>query len=592
MRIKDIFSKDNFERLGDLFIATWKRYPLTLLMGYLASALVLYRISADIGYDSLIYEIISKLLLTLFLGMAVSVVAEAIQERWEVGLFKRLFSYGVQIIVLGLYYYLVMGHYEMDTVMIRHFMLIGALLFAYTTIPYLVKREGYEFYVIRLVSRFFETLAYTIVLGLGITAILFAIENLLYEGMSGDLYTYTWVLVFGVFAASFFLAGIPKLTEDMERSELGKVLQTIFTYIVLPLLSVYSLVLYLYFFKIIITRNWPSGMVSYLVIFSSAIGALSIFILSPIQEENRWIKNVNTWYPRLVLPLLAMMFVAIFMRIGQYGFSENRYFILLAGLWVTFSYLYFNLRKIKWNITLIIALAVMMLVSVLGPVSAFAVSIRSQNNRFNEILTSNNMLGADGSIQASDRISDEDLNQLYEIVYYFRQNHELTDLKLLPDTINMGKDSDLEALFGAPRPDSTSDFQGKYYSFRLAEDRASLDISDYDAYFSVDYYDGSDRLYEQEMMTDQGLLALTIEDSKWLVISLDGTERYRFDIGSYGELLYHLEQEEGYQSLQEALVQRVENDDVRILLYSNYIRADLLSDGVESIEMDCYVGIR
>ncbi len=544
MKIKDIFSKDNFERLGDVFIDTWKRYPLTLAMSYLAVILVIYRIASNIGYDHIAYEVITKLLLTLFLGMTISIAAQAILERLDVSFFKRLISYGLQIGILVLYYIFVMVHYETDAVMIRHFMLMGALLFAFTTIPYIVKRKGYEFYVIRLMARFFETLAYTIVLGLGITAILFAIENLLYEKMSGDFYTYTWVLVFGVFAATFLLAGIPKLTEDMGRSELGKVLQTIFTHIVLPLLSVYSLVLYLYFFKIIITRNWPSGMVSYLVIFSSAIGALAIFVLSPIQEEKSWIKNFNTWYPRLVLPLLAMMFVAIFMRIGQYGFSENRYFILLAGLWVTFSYLYFNLRKIKWNITLIMALAVMMLVSVLGPVSAFAVSIRSQNNRFNEILTRNNMLGSDGSIQVSDRISDEDLNQLYEIVYYFRQNHELTDLKRLPDTISMGKDSDLEALFGAPRPDSTSDFQGKYYNFRLAEDRVSLDISDYDAYFSVHYYDGSDKPYEQEMMTNQGLLTLTIEDSKWVVISLDGTERYRFDIGSYGEVLYHLEQEE------------------------------------------------
>lgn len=596
MNIKEFFSKKNFERLGDLFVATWQRYPLTLTQSYLMAALVIYRIEADLGYNSQAAETIDKLLITLILGIAISLVVEAGLERFVAVLWKRLVSYGVQLGVLALYYQYVMVNYQTDAVMIRHFMLIGALLFAFTAIPYFLKRDWYEFYIIRLIARFFETLAYTIVLALGITAILFAVENLLYETLNNNLYAYTWILAFGVFAATFLLAGVPKLADTVGRDELGKVLQGIFTYVILPLLSIYSLVLYIYFFKIIFTMNWPSGMVSYLVIFSSAIGALAIFILSAVQEENRWIKNFNTWYPRTVLPLLAMMFVAIFMRIGQYGFSENRYFILLTGIWVTFSYIYFNLRKGKRNIILIIVLVAMVFLSVVGPLNAFSVSKNSQNGRFNGILAGNGMLDADGGIQASDSITDEDLNELYEVVDYFRHNHELSDLEAMPDGIGEGKDDDLEALFGAPRPEGSQAKWGNYYNFRGDEEtREPLDISSYDAYFhaSAFNYEGEKvNLYQDEITTDQGVIEISINENSMLLVSLDGQERYRFDLSDYGDKLFQLEKDEGYQSVQDAMVVREENDDVQVIIYLQRLRGNLLTEGIEDVELECFVDLR
>ncbi len=596
MKIKEFFSRRNFERLGDLFVATWQRYPLTLTQSYLMAALVIYRIEADLGYNSAAAEVIDKLLFTLVLGIAISLVVEAGLERFATVLWKRLVSYGVQIGLLVLYYQYVMADYQTDAVLIRHFMLISALLFAFTAIPYLLKREWYEFYVIRLIARFFETLAYTIVLGLGVTAILFAIENLLYEGMSGDLYAYTWILSFCVFASTFLLGGVPRLSDMVGRDELGKLLQGIFTYVILPLLSVYSLVLYIYFFKIIFTMNWPTGMVSYLVIFSSAIGTLAIFLLSPVLEENNWIKGFNTWYPRAVLPLLAMMFVAIFMRIGQYGITENRYFILLFGIWVAFAYLYFNLRKGRRNIMLVIVLVALMLISVVGPVSAFSISRRSQNSRFNRILADNQMLAVDGTIQASDTISDEDLSQLYEVVDYFRRNQELSDLEAMPDGIGEGKDDDLEALFGAPRPEGSKVEWGNYYSFHEnGNNREPLDISGYDAYFhaSAFNYEGEKvNLYQDEIVTGQGVVELSIDENSLLLVSLDGQERYRLDLSDYGDKLYQLEQDEGYQSMQEALVVREETDGAQVIIYLRRLRGDLLTEGIEDVELECFIDLR
>jgi len=54
----------------------------------------------------------------------------------------------------------------------------------------------------------------------------------------------------------------------------------------------------------------------------------------------------------LILPLLAMMFIAMGIRINAYGITENRYFVLAAGLWVTGSMLYLIISKEPRNVYL------------------------------------------------------------------------------------------------------------------------------------------------------------------------------------------------------------------------------------------------
>jgi hypothetical protein len=284
------------------------------------------------------------------------------------------------------------------------------------------------------------------------------------------------------------------------------------------------------------------------------------------------------------------------MRIGQYGFSENRYFILLTGVWVAFSYIYFNLRKGKRNIMLLIVLVAMMFLSVVGPLNAFKVSKSSQNGRFNGILTDNGMLNADGGIQASDSITDEDLNELYEVVDYFRRNHELSDLEAMPDGIGEGKGEDLETLFGAPRPEGSQVKWENYYSFHEdGNSREPLDISAYDLYFHVsafDYDEEKVNLYQDEITTGQGVVEISINENSMLLVSLDGEERYRFDLSDYGDKLFQLEKDEGYQSVQEALVVREGNDDVQVIIYLQRLRGDSLTEGIEDVELECFIDLR
>jgi hypothetical protein len=166
----------------------------------------------------------------------------------------------------------------------------------------------------------------------------------------------------------------------------------------------------------------------------------------------------------------------------------------------------------------------------------------------------------------------------------------------MPDGIGEGKGEDLETLFGAPRPEGSQVKWENYYSFHEdGNSREPLDISAYDLYFHVsafDYDEEKVNLYQDEITTGQGVVEISINENSMLLVSLDGEERYRFDLSDYGDKLFQLEKDEGYQSVQEALVVREGNDDVQVIIYLQRLRGDSLTEGIEDVELECFIDLR
>ena len=84
----------------------------------------------------------------------------------------------------------------------------------------------------------------------------------------------------------------------------------------MPIITVYTAILYVYFVKILITLQWPVGMVAHLVIWYSIISTGVIFLISPLIEGNKWVKNFIFWFTKLVIPIMIMMFVSLGIRIN------------------------------------------------------------------------------------------------------------------------------------------------------------------------------------------------------------------------------------------------------------------------------------
>ena len=463
-----------------------KRFPGTIALAASVVSVLIYvnHMHSELSNETL--ETLQRTAMILALGIPVSLCIKTLFERVPAqNTLPRVLAYIGAAAGLVFYYLYLLQDFEMVAVT-RYIALSFALYLAFTFIPYFYRRENYELYVIKLFTSFFITFLYSAVLFLGLAAMLFTVDTLFVLKLSEKLYFDIWLIAAGVFAPTYFLADIPQHREEVPPEYYPRVLKALLLYIVMPLIIAYSTILYVYFAKIIITRQWPDGMVSHLVLWYSFISILVLFFVYQLRRSNKWVGVFVSYFPKLVIPLLAMMFVSMGIRIKAYGVTENRYFVLAAGLWVTVGFIYHILRKDVRNIFLPVSLALVAVLAVTGPWSAYNVSRLSQNSRFERILEKYQMIDNGGIVKAAGDLADEDKREISAIIRYFNSYHSLDDLKYLPEGFTV---ENMEEIFGFEYDYSRwpSD-EREYFYYHVSVNQNLLDIEDFDYFADFSLY--------------------------------------------------------------------------------------------------------
>lgn len=466
--------------LLDKLGAGLKRFPEAIVLAAAATVILITMNHIDFLFSSLT-ETLGRVVMALALGIPLSLCLKMLFERApgrKQGI--KLLVYGMAALGLVLYYFYLLPNFEMIPVT-RYMALTLAMYCAFTFIPYFDRKPGYEQYVVVLMRQFLITALYALVLFLGLAAMVFTIDQLLIN-LPEKLYFDLWLVVVGLFAPAFFLAEVPAYGKDLSDTDYAKVLKVLLLYIVMPLIVAYTVILYLYFAKILITRQWPVGMVSHLVLWYALLSTFIMFIIYPLRQANQWVRSFLSFVPKLVLPLLVMMFVAMGIRINAYGITENRYLVVVAGGWATCSMLYFLLFKEKKNVYLAISLAVVAILTVVGPWSSYSVAKYSQNARFGRLLEQNHMLQEGAIRQAPQTISESDKNAIRSIILYFDRYHGLQELKYLPQDFKI---IDMQNTFGFEMDYYAGGEQ--YFSYHVQNDHMLIDIENYKYFYNAGF---------------------------------------------------------------------------------------------------------
>lgn len=260
--------------------------------------------------------------------------------------------------------------------------------------------NGFWVFNKRLFLRILTTWLYLTVLYVGIALGLESIEKLFNANIHFEIYEDCWWVLGGIFSVWFFLAGFPKAYENPTViSDYPRGLKIFTQYVLLPLVTAYLLILYAYMFKIIFTAHWPVGWVAWMVMAFAVTGILALLLIFPLRNEegNTWIRSYSRFFYFALLPLIVLLFCAIYKRVAPYGITEQRYFLLVLALWLLFIALYFLVSRWK-DIRLVpLSLCLLAFISCWGPWGAFSVSLHSQEGRLKGLL-GNYGLMADGKI--------------------------------------------------------------------------------------------------------------------------------------------------------------------------------------------------
>ena len=210
--------------------------------------------------------------------------------------------------------------------------------------------NGFWHYNKTLLLRLLTALVYSIVLNSGLSLALAALDHLFGINVPGKRYGELVILIIGLFNTWFFLTGVPEHLDSLDTlTDYPKGLKVFAQYILFPLVAVYLIILYAYLVKILIVWDWPQGWVSKLILGFSTSGILSLLLLYPIRDrvENVWIKTASRWFYVVMIPIVIMLFPALWRRISEYGFTEVRYIGVALGVWLAAIVVYFIFSRLK-----------------------------------------------------------------------------------------------------------------------------------------------------------------------------------------------------------------------------------------------------
>jgi hypothetical protein len=402
-----------------------RRFPFVLFCALAGSIAALSLIESE-PKQSVGFPIVFTAALGLLLLTALALWAE--KRKWSPGLSMSSQLLGVLLLVgYGFSVPTSFPHAQADF-FIRFGLLAAGLVLMVMILPYLKKGElnGFWQYNKTLFFRLFVTAVFSIVLFAGLAIALAALDKLFGVSVLAKRYGELWVLMVGLFAPWFFLAGVPEDLEGLDKiEEYPKGLKIFAQYILLSLVMVYLLILYAYLLKILIQWNWPNGWVSSLILGFSAVSILSLLLMHPIRDraENAWIRAAGKWLYIVLIPLVVVLFLAVTERIGDYGITESRYAGIALVVWLSAQVIYFLLSKSKGIKFTIGSLCLLAFLMGWGPWGMLSVSQRSQVGRLSRLLTKNGILVNGLVHKEHGKVSQEDAQEISSIVSYLNGIH-------------------------------------------------------------------------------------------------------------------------------------------------------------------------
>ncbi|WP_419942036.1 DUF4153 domain-containing protein [Candidatus Palauibacter sp.] len=414
----------SIQRLASAAWATAQRFPVVLLCGVVAAIAAMRAVEAD-TLDAMRPVAAATLGLPLLTGLTL------FAERRNFGALRHWALRALGLAVLLLFYWGWPNWSEPVTGMrYFHFSVTLHLLVAF--IAYLGVREPNGFWQFNrtLFFRFCLGGIYTYVLFGGLSLAMLGIDNLF--GIDIDDLNYPRLLFFlgFVFQTWFFLAGVPRDFEPLERrDDYPAGLRVFAQYVLLPLVSLYLVILTAYLGRVVITTTWPSGWIGYLVSALATLGIFSLLLVHPRRgrEGHAWIDTYARVFWIALIPSVAMLLLAITQRIGQYGITERRYLLFVLAVWLGATALFYAVSRSREIKGIPLSLAVLGLLTFVGPWSAYDVSQRSQIGRLEGLLAAHGVLRegliSPAAAEVPVEVPAEDWRQINDILHYLAGWH-------------------------------------------------------------------------------------------------------------------------------------------------------------------------
>jgi len=467
------------------FVNRWKnvsntilRFPLTvifLLAATICNALVIT------GSNS---EIYIKIAISLGMGALLFADCQLIYERFFNKASYRYIFMASSIILTFLHYLTIKNNIWNVDLAVKTAVVYFVLVILLMWIPSLKSRINFNQSFLLVFKSFFMALFLTGILFIGVAVILGATHLLLFD-VDADAYLHAANIIFVFIAPLCFLLYIPlfpvfepeaiksskdnALEDNNSQTEAyydsqekvnyidgnnlaklyaittsGKFLETLVSYVIIPVAAVFTLILLIYILINITGSFWTDNLLESMLV-SYSITVILVYLLAS-NIENAWTKIFRLIFPKVLVVVVLFQTISSFMRISKYGITSGRYYVILFGLFATIAGIIFCIVPKEKNGIIAPILIAFSLISILPGIDAFTISKNNQISKLKTALERNNML-SDNEIIPKKDIPDEDKEIIISSFTYLRRMNYADNISWL----SAYKESyDFEKVFGFP----------------------------------------------------------------------------------------------------------------------------------------------
>ena len=272
------------------------------------------------------------------------------------------------------------------------------------TFSYILKNSVFNFFVCLIIMA-------------GIALCVTAFHSLIFR------FTFVWrihsVTALFVWIVLFLNLSLSLIPGKETVLTIPNVFKTIVMYVALPLYLLLVFILYIYLARILVTLNFPAGQINWFASFASLMFIFFMFALEQYRNESKLAECFVKFAGYMIIPVIAMQFWAIHIRLSAYGLTAMRYLSIVLNVIALLFAIVTLVKGGRWVKYMLLVVAAAALVITITPLNVIDVPIRNQTVRLLSLLRANDMI-SDGRIVANENVSVEDRIMITSAFDYIR----------------------------------------------------------------------------------------------------------------------------------------------------------------------------
>lgn len=525
--------------LSENALSVFKRFPVLFVNGVFATVLCCFLLdepAIDNATENNLWLLLATCNLLLTLGLSVDLFAES---RLYTPIRTWMLRIGAIAFCVLLYAVLNPSVYHTDVVRFGLFAFAFHQLVAFAPFIKCGRNTSFWHFNKSIFLRFLTAVLYSTTLFVGLAIAIFGVRELFNLDLPSQIYSQLFAVVAIGFNTLFFLSAIPtKFDTETPETQYPKGLKIFTQYVLIPLMTIYLGILLVYEIKILVDWELPKGVVATLIVGYAVFGILSLLLVWPVKNEdgNRWVQLFSRFFYLTLIPLIVLLAFAIYKRVANYGFTEERYILMILGLWlagISFYFLFFRKDNIKLIPMSLFAVAIL---SIFGPQGATSISKNSQQARL---------------AKALDTESTDDADQAAGIVSYLVDAHGLRSLQEFTETDLRAIDREITSRHADLSPYSINSLKrdtiftllnlsaegagiGRYLNV-TRENQGVIPISGYDYSYKIESYQAATT---EVRIGNHSCKIMLDNEAKEVTIAIDGDSAMVFDLMPLTDEIY------------------------------------------------------